>query len=383
MKISLLIMNAYGMGGTVRATATLADELAKRHEVEIVSVFRHRERPFLPPSDRVRLRPLVDTRTKATRTWWPFGTAARLRRPSRLFHPEERAYKNFNAESDRALKRYLADPGTDVLIATRAGLNLAAAQLAPDGVVLIGQEHLHHGAYKPGILRQIHEWYPKLDAVVTLTEADRAEYAEVLDGHRTRVYTIGNGLPDMVHPRSRLDNRVIAAAGRLVHVKGYDRLLDAFAKVVEKRPEWRLRIYGDGTHAGRLGRQARALGLHNNVAFMGSTRDMEGELAKASLHVITSRFEGFGMTIVEAFGCGVPVVSFDCPQGPREIITDGHDGLLVPDGDIDAFAEALLALIDHPDELRRLAANARETARRYSIDAVADRWDEVITDLRS
>jgi glycosyltransferase involved in cell wall biosynthesis len=115
---------------------------------------------------------------------------------------------------------------------------------------------------------------------------------------------------------------------------------------------------------------------------MGPTRDMEGELAKASLHVITSRFEGFGMTIVEAFGCGVPVVAFDCPQGPREIITPGHDGLLVPDGDVDAFAEALLSLIDSPDELRRLADNARETARRYDIAAVADRWDEVFADLR-
>lgn len=381
MKVSLLIMNAYGMGGTVRATTNLAGELAERHDVEIVSVFRHRDRPFLAPSGRVRIRPLVDTRRTAGK-WWPFGTSARLRRPSRLFHPEERAYSNFNAESDRALTRYLADPETDVLVTTRAGLNVAAARLARDGVVLIGQEHLHYGAHKPGILGEIHEWYPRLDAVVTLTEADRAEYANVLEGHRTRVYTIGNGLPGTVHPRSRLDNRVIVAAGRLVRVKGYDRLLDAFAKVVQKRPDWKLRIYGDGTHAGRLGRQARALGLHNNVVFMGSTRDMEGELAKASLHVITSRFEGFGMTIVEAFGCGVPVVSFDCPQGPREIITNGHDGLLVPDGDTDAFGDAVLSLIDHPDELRRLAENGRQTAGRYAIGAVADRWDEVFADLR-
>ncbi len=381
MKVSLLIMNAYGMGGTVRATVNLADELAKRHEVEIVSVFRDRDRPFLPPSGRVGLRHLVDLRS-VERRWWRVGSSRRRRRPSRLFHPEERAYRNFTAESDRALKRYLAGPRTDVLITTRVGLNIAAARLARDGITLIGQEHLHYGAHKPGLLRQIREWYPKLDAVVTLTEADRAEYANMLEGHRTRVYTIGNGLPDTPRPRSRLDNRLIVAAGRLVNVKGYDRLLGAFAKVVEKRPDWKLRIYGAGSHANRLDRQARALGLHNNVVFMGPTRDMEGELAKASLHVITSRFEGFGMTIVEAFGCGVPVVAFDCPQGPREIITPGHDGLLVPDGDVDAFAEAVLSLIDSPDELRRLADNARETARRYGIAAVADRWDEVFADLR-
>lgn len=381
MKISILIMNAYGMGGTVRATANLADELARRHDVEVVSVFRHRDRPFLPFSKDVTLTSLVDLR-KQGKKWWRFGFASRLDKPSKLFHPEERAYNNFNAESDRALKRYLSELDTDVLVTTRAGLNIAAAKLARDGVTLIGQEHLHFGAHKPGILEEIRAWYPKLDAVVTLTDADHAEYARMLEKHPTLVYTIGNGLPDIPRPQSRLENRVVVAAGRLVKVKGYDRLLDAFAKVVEKHPEWKLRIYGSGTHADRLSRQARRLGLHNNVAFMGPTTDIEGELAKASLHVITSRFEGFGMTIVEALAAGVPVVSFDCPQGPREIITSGHDGLLVPDGDIDAFADAMLSLINDPEEMRRLAENGWETARRYRIGEVAARWEEMLANLR-
>lgn len=381
MKISILIMNAYGMGGTIRATFNLADELSRRHEVEVVSVFRHRDTPFLPLSDRVTLSSLVDLRPE-TRKWWRFGVASRLKKPSTLMHPEERAYDNFSAESDRVLTRHLTDLRADVLVTTRAGLNIAAARLAPAGVTLIGQEHLHFGAHKPGILEEIRAWYPKLDAVVTLTDADHAAYAQMLEGHPTRVYTIGNGLPDGPRPQSRLDNRVVIAAGRLVRVKGYDRLLDAFAKVAEKRPDWKLRIYGQGTQADKLGRRARRLNLHNNVAFMGPTNDIEGELAKASIHVITSRFEGFGMTIVEAFAAGVPVVSFDCPQGPPEIITSGEDGLLVPDGDIDAFADALLSLMDDPEELRRLAENGRRTALRYRSSEVGDRWDEMFADLR-
>lgn len=381
MKISFLIMNAYGMGGTVRATAHLADELSHRHEVEIVSVFRHRDTPFLPLSNRVKLTHLVDLRP-GTKKWWRRGFAARLQRPSKLFHPEERAYGNFNAQSDRALKEYLSAARTDVLITTRAGLNIAAARFAREGIVLVGQEHLHFGAHLPGLLGEIREWYPKLHAIVTLTEADRLEYSSMLEGDRTLVYSIGNGLPETARPQSRLDNRLIVAAGRLVKVKGYDRLLDVFAKVVEKRPDWKLRIYGDGTEADKLSRRARALRLHNNVAFMGSTADMENVLAKASLHVVTSRFEGFGMTIVEAFAAGVPVVSFDCPQGPREIITSGQDGVLVPDGDIDAFANALLSLMDDQDELRRLAAGGLETVRRYRISEIADRWDKIFTDLR-
>ncbi|MCO6009030.1 glycosyltransferase family 4 protein [Actinoallomurus purpureus] len=381
MKVSILLMNAYGMGGTIRATFNLADELALRHDVEIVSVFRHREKPFLPLSDRVTLTNLIDLRAEAKK-WWRFGFASRIKKPSTLVHPDERAYTNFSAESDRALTQYLGELRTDVLITTRAALNIAAARLARDGITLVGQEHLHFGAHKPGVLEEIRRWYPKLDAVITLTDADHAEYSQLLEGHPTRVYPIGNGLPDQPRPQSRLDNRVVLAAGRLVKVKGYDRLLDAFAKVIEKRPDWKLRIYGSGTNAEKLSKRARSLDLHNNVAFMGPTTDIEGELAKASLHVITSRFEGFGMTIVEAFAAGVPVVSFDCPQGPREIITPGHDGILVPDGDIDAFADALLSLMDDPDQMRRLADNGRETALRYRISEVAARWDAVFTDLR-
>jgi glycosyltransferase involved in cell wall biosynthesis len=381
LKISILIMNGYGMGGTIRATVNLADELARRHDVEIVSVFRHGDAPFMPPSDRVRLTALVDLRP-AARTWWRRGFARRLQQPSGLFHPDERAYGNFSAESDRALERYLTGARTDVLITTRPGLNIAAARLARDGIVLIGQEHLHFGAHKPGLVEEIHTWYPKLDAVITLTEADRVEYARMLGGASTRVHAIGNGLPDRLRPRSRLDNRLVVAAGRLVPVKGYDRLLEAFAKVTRERPDWKLRVYGTGTQADKLSRRARTLRLHNNVAFMGPAADIDNVLAKASLHVITSRFEGFGMTILESFAAGVPVVSFDCPQGPREIITPGENGVLVPDGDIDAFAAALLRLMDDEDEMRRLAAGGLETAKRYRVSDVADRWERVFADLR-
>ncbi len=381
MKISILIMNAFGMGGTVQASVHLADELSRRHEVEIVSVFRHKDRPFLPASDRVGLTHLVDLRPEADR-WWRRGRRLRLATPSTLFHPQERAYGRFNAESDRAILRYLDDPKTDALITTRAGLNIAAARHAPAGLMRIGQEHLHFGAHKPGLLEEMRRWYRELDAVVTLTEADRRAYAGLLDGARTAVRSIGNGLPDRPRPRSDLDGRLVVAAGRLVPVKGYDRLLEAFAKVVAERPDWRLRVYGDGGQRDRLRRRAHDLGLDDSVAFMGPTGDMDGAMAEASLHVVTSRFEGFGMTIIEALAAGVPVVSFDCPQGPREILTSGTDGVLVPDGDVDAFADAMLALMDDPAEMRRLSDNGLETARRYRVSEVARLWEDVLTDLR-
>ncbi|WP_326826429.1 glycosyltransferase family 4 protein [Streptosporangium sp. NBC_01756] len=382
MKISFLILNAYGMGGTIRSTFDLAGKLSERHEVEVISVFQHTDLPFLPLAPRVRLRSLVDLREGA-RVRWPYTKKAeRLSaQESALIHPEERAYSSFTAWSDDVLRRELRRLRTDVLVTTRAGLNIMAARFARRRVVTIAQEHLHFEAHEPGIFQEIQQWYPKLDAVVTLTEADEQDYRAMLDQAPTRVYTIGNGLADVPRPRSRQENRIVLAAGRLVPVKGYDRLLKAFARVVEERPDWKLRIYGEGRVSEKLVKLAVKLRLHNNVTFMGPTGDIEGELAKASIHAVSSRFEGFGMTIIEAFACGVPVVSFDCPRGPREIITSGHDGLLVPPDDVEALAEGLLKMIDDDEGRHRMARNALETARGYDISMIVERWEGSFADL--
>lgn len=237
MKISFLILNAYGMGGTIRATFDLATTMAERHDVEVISVFQHTDRPFLPLGSKVRLRSLVDLREGARVHWLYRRKAERLStQPSTLIHPEERAYSSFSAWSDEVLVRELRRLRTDVLITTRAGLNIMAARFARKRVLTIGQEHLHFAAHQPGIFEEIRTWYPKLDAVVTLTEADEHDYRTMLGQAPTRVFTIGNGLPKGPRPRSRQENRIVLAAGRLVPVKGYDRLLRAFAQVTKERP---------------------------------------------------------------------------------------------------------------------------------------------------
>jgi glycosyltransferase involved in cell wall biosynthesis len=382
MKISFLILNAYGMGGTIRATFDLATKMSERHDVEVISVFQHTDLPFLRLGSKVRLRSLVDLREGA-RVRWPYTKRAERLSPqeSVLIHPEERAYASFSAWSDEVLKRELRRLRTDVLVTTRAGLNIMAARFARKRVITIAQEHLHFEAHLPGIFEEIRQWYPKLDAVVTLTDADAQDYRTMLGQAPTRVFTIGNGLPGGPRPRSRQENRIVLAAGRLVPVKGYDRLLKAFVQVVRERPDWKLRIYGEGRVSEKLIKLAVKLRLHNNVTFMGPTSDIEGELAKASIHAVSSRFEGFGMTIIEAFACGVPVVSFDCPRGPREIITPGFDGLLIPPDDVDALAGGLLQMIDDDEGRRLMAENALQTAKGYDISMIADRWEKSFAEL--
>lgn len=376
MKITFLLKAAYGMGGTIRATLTLANHLAERHEVEIITLHRRQAEPFFPIDERIAVRTLVDLRERPSRLDARLG-----RHNSRLVPRGDRIWSEVTLRGDYQLWRALRGLETDVLITTRPAFNLLAARFAPPGVVVVGQEHLHLGAHRPDLREHLRRWYPRLDALVTVTESDRRAYAGFLPPSSTRLRVIPNALPAGAKPASGLDAPVIAAAGRMAKVKQYERLIAAFAKVNAAHPGWTLRLYGTGPELTRLRGLAAEHGLGKSIAFPGRTGDIYAAFAEASVVALSSSFEGFGMTIIEAFACGVPVVSFDCPQGPGEIISHGCDGLLVPPDDTDALAGALCELIEDPAERHAMGKAARQAAVRYDADTVGWQWETLLTEL--
>jgi glycosyltransferase involved in cell wall biosynthesis len=375
MKISFLLHNAYGIGGTITTTFNLAQALAERHEVEIVSVLRHREDPNFTLDPRVSLRPLVDLRQEKDH---PLHL-----RPARVFPRAEYRYRQYSELTDQRIGECLATIDADAVIGTRPGLNVHLALQAPHHVARVGQEHLTLDNHPAGLRNTLRRAYRRLDVLTTVTEADATAYRRKMRLPGVRVEALPNSVPDPVLPAADGTARVVVAAGRLVPVKRYDLLIEAFAAVAAAHPDWQLRIYGKGEEHDRLQTLIADLGLWNNVFLMGAAAPMEAEWVKGSIGAAASNFEPFGMTIVEAMRCGLPVVSTDCPFGPGEIIKDGTDGRLVPVGDRDALGAALLELVGDDDRRRRMGRAALENARRFAPGPVVEQAERLLREAIS
>ncbi len=214
-------------------------------------------------------------------------------------------------------------------------------------------------------------------STVVLTQADRRSYPAWA---RRRVEVIPNFTN--INPSGRradMGQRRVLAAGRLCREKGFDLLLEAWARVAARHSGWELCIAGAGADRAALEAQAARLGLKGSVRLLGVVRSMSEAYLSASLFVLSSRHESFGLVLIEAKSFGLPVVSFDCPFGPREIVADGTDGLIVAGGDVGALADALSALMASGE--RRAAMSAEAVAdyeRRWSRERVLSRWCKLL-----
>lgn len=376
-RVRILLLHANGMGGTIRTVFNQASYLAATgHDVEIVSILREAEQPFFPLDPRVRLRYLDDRTVEHT------GLSARLaKKPSRLVPEKETAYHRFSLRTDIELARYLRSLRDGVLMATRPGLNLVMAQLTPPGVITVGQEHVAYRTQAKSVQKLIKRRYRRFDALVTLTKADMSDYRKALTRKPGKMARIPNAVPPMTGAPARLDSKVAVAVGRLTRIKGFDRLVTAWQEVAEQHPDWTLRIYGAGPQKANLATQIADLGLTGKVQLMGATKDVGAALAEASVYVLSSRHEGFPMTILEAMAKGMAIVSFASPHGPLEMITHESDGLLVEPRTEENLAAAVNRVIEN-DRLRAdLAAGALRTAENYSVEAVGAQWDDLFDEL--
>ena len=216
----------------------------------------------------------------------------------------------------------------------------------------------------------------KLDKLVVLTDRDRDSWVEL-----NNVVTIPDPLSILPTKISPLTEKRVVAIARYSHEKGIDLLLKAWSIVEKQISDWRLDVYGDGDRTpyeqliDDLKINRKSCQLH------GRTDDVEKEYCNSSIFVLSSRFEGFGMVLLEAMACGLAVVSFDCPCGPKDIVKDGEDGLLVENGNIDLLASSLSRLMNDETLRQSMSKTGQKNAQRFSIDYVADQWRRLFESL--
>lgn len=378
-RIRILLLHAYGMGGTIRTTFTTAASLAAEHDVEIISLYRTRERPFFPFPEGVRVT-VLDDRTTSPRRAPARGLLSRL--PSVLTPVKDTSFPSVSLWTDLRLLSRLTALDCDVLIATRPSLNLLIAEAAPRGTRTIGQDHMNLRSYRPELRTAITRAYGRLDALTVLTEVSLADYRSALAGAPAEVVRIPNALPAPASTASRTDGappQVVLAAGRLTAQKGFDLLIRAYEPLAAEHPDWTLRIFGSGAKRDKLRTLIADRGLGDRIELRGRTADLAAEMAGAAVYALPSRYEGLPMVVIEAMGSGLPVVAFDCPTGPAEMITDGHDGLLVPPKDVAGLTAALRKLIEDEALRRRMGERALATADAYDPVAIGARWNALVS----
>ncbi|MGH8514535.1 MAG: glycosyltransferase family 4 protein, partial [Gammaproteobacteria bacterium] len=298
-----------------------------------------------------------------------------------------------NLHRVRALRQVLRQVQPDIALAVMSTANviLALATRGLGNLCAIGAERTHPPHFPLGAqweaLRR--STYGQLAGVVALTQ----ESAEWLRQHTRaqRVPIIPNMAlwPLAVHaPRlipetvRGADRRILLAVGRLDKQKGFDWLLEAFSALARKYYDWNLAILGEGQERRALETQVQAARLDGRVFLPGRARNVGEWYERADLYVMSSRFEGFPLTLAEAMAHGLPAVSFDCDTGPRDIIRPEVDGLLVPPGNVEALTAALDRLMGDAALRVQFAVRALEARERFSIERIAGMWKELFEEVR-
>lgn len=217
----------------------------------------------------------------------------------------------------------------------------------------------------------------KGDALVALTHGDAKSYPsgmpiDVIPNLTTHYPDLALGLKK---------RNTIISVGRITYQKGYDMLIQSWITVNQKYPDWRLHLYGTGEDEPMLREYIKHYRLGTSFVIHPPSLQIFDKYLESDFYVMSSRFESFGLVLVEAMSCGIPCVSFDCPHGPADIIKDGEDGLLVENGNVEQLAEKICWMIEHEEERLEMGRKARENVRRYLPENIIPQWEQLFERL--
>jgi GalNAc-alpha-(1->4)-GalNAc-alpha-(1->3)-diNAcBac-PP-undecaprenol alpha-1,4-N-acetyl-D-galactosaminyltransferase len=368
----MLVIYSLARGGAERVMSTLANAWAgEEYEVTVVTLEKQNSDAYklVPQVQRVALGMAASSRNAWQILWNNLRRLRGLRTTAKRLRPD-------------VVISFTSNVGTLTLLAL-LGLRIP---------VIVSERadptQLNIGILRSKLRRLL---YPHAGAVVVQTQKVLGDTQRMLPHPRLRVIPNPVSLidPDAEYPAKPLrallqlsdEVKIVAGMGRLGYEKGFDLLIEAFHNLAGAHPDWHLVIFGKGLERQNLETQIAAAGLGGRVHLPGEVAAARKYLQEADIFILSSRFEGFPNVLVEAMACDRAVVSFNCPSGPAEIIHSGHDGLLVPAGDVEGLADAVRTLMDNPARRAELGRNAKHAVGCFSIERVLEQWNQLIGEV--
>lgn len=357
MKVFFIIKALNNSGGTERVTTLIAGELVKRHyQIGIVSIVGEGEKAFFEIDSRVNCFYIPQ---KVNQQLFPFKDIFRY----------------------RTLRRILKTEQPDVIVIVDAGRSFLKIP-ASKGFKTITWEHFNVNVnwhlFHP-LSRKIAAKYSNL--VITLTNQDAENYRKRFGAKNTMC--IPNPVTIRVNTKAPLTEKNVLAVGRYSTQKGFDLLLDAWNLVQNKENGWKLTVIGSGEMEAILRKKIENYHLSKSVNLIPITTNIIEEYQKASIYVMSSRHEGLPLVLIEAMAMGLPIVSFDCETGPRDIVVDKITGVLVPPLNINQLAIELDILMNDSAKRKFYAENALKYVEKFELSKIIDTWEEVFLNLKS
>ena len=342
-------------GGTERVCILIANELARRgYDISILS-FWHGDPPFFEVHPNVKVLYLINGRFEA----W---------------------LKKTYIYAVLKLRKFIKENGVDVLVDVDTVLSRYSVYAVQNtGCRLISWEHFNyeHTLSEKIRIKTLKKARKYSDKILLLTKSDYVMHRELAHIDESKLYQIYNPTSFSISRTLGKRKKVFLSIGRLTYQKGFDILLQIWKEIWRELPDWKLQIVGSGEDRELLERYIKDNSI-GNVELVPNTTEIEKYYLDAAVYVMTSRYEGFPMVLLEAKAKGLPIISFDCKTGPNEIVSEGKSGFIVEMNDISTFSKKMIMLANNEQLRLEFAEKSLEEIKSYTVKSIGDEWEKLL-----